>query len=459
MTQVRYLLLGFIWFASCLTAWSRDSVLPDAQADEFSAFAFIQISDIHFFGGESEIRRRINAVGKIAAEQNAAFILITGDLEPYNINDLHQLLQALPVPVFVVIGNHDLTENRPLPLYRQVFGPDDYAFTYHNCEFIGTNSEALFGLCGTTETTAQWQRLENRVNAARTARRSRTFVFGHYPLYYDHPTEGANFWNFPPDLRQRFDAIAQAGQVDAYLAGHLHENMVYDAEAPTVYVSDSLRTPSAAGYGYSYFRVTEDMIWRSYVPLDHADTTAPFAPQSLAISAPTSATLRLEWMASSDNMGVAYYEVSRDGTALGRTYGESYTIPATAEAAQHTYTIVARDLAGNASPPCTFTPAALSGGPFLEDVSATAVTIHWSTLQPTTTYLTMNKTGDAAMMFVSDPAANVEHRVKLTNLSSSTRYDYRVGTGLQVLAEGEACTFITHKQGERCAARAWAAYE
>lgn len=98
------------------------------------------------------------------------------------------------------------------------------------------------------------------------------------------------------------------------------------------------------------------------------DTTPPSAPGSLTATATGPTSVRLNWAASSDNVGVTGYQVYRDSasTPLASLSGSatSYTDTTAAAEQTYTYTVSARDAAGNTasatSAPVT-TPAASSG--------------------------------------------------------------------------------------------------
>jgi chitodextrinase len=91
-----------------------------------------------------------------------------------------------------------------------------------------------------------------------------------------------------------------------------------------------------------------------------ADSTAPTAPTALAAKAPTGNAVHLAWTAATDNVGVASYQVLRDGVPVGTTAGYQTTFSdTTSEAATtYSYTVIAKDAAGNRSAPST--PAGLT---------------------------------------------------------------------------------------------------
>jgi chitodextrinase len=79
------------------------------------------------------------------------------------------------------------------------------------------------------------------------------------------------------------------------------------------------------------------------------DTQAPTAPTNLTASAPSPNEVDLNWAASSDNVGVAGYDVWRSGSLLAQTTGTSFTDTAVTAGGTYTYQVGARDAAGNVS--------------------------------------------------------------------------------------------------------------
>lgn len=79
------------------------------------------------------------------------------------------------------------------------------------------------------------------------------------------------------------------------------------------------------------------------------DTQAPTVPTNLTSTAKTSSTITLSWAASTDNVGVTGYEVY-NGTALVTTVsGTSATVTGLAADTSYTFTVKAKDAAGNLS--------------------------------------------------------------------------------------------------------------
>ncbi|MGA6161849.1 cellulase family glycosylhydrolase [Amycolatopsis magusensis] len=81
------------------------------------------------------------------------------------------------------------------------------------------------------------------------------------------------------------------------------------------------------------------------------DTEAPGVPGAVVSTATGSASVTLGWGAATDNVGVREYEVHRGGTKVGSSPGTSFTDTGLAPNTDYTYTVRARDAAGNVSAP------------------------------------------------------------------------------------------------------------
>ncbi len=121
-----------------------------------------------------------------------------------------------------------------------------------------------------------------------------------------------------------------------------------------------------------------------------ADTTAPTTPANLHTTDVTAPSVTLAWNASTDNVGVASYRISRDGIEIGSSATTSFVDSTVAANTSYTYTVRARDFAGNVSPPAgplaVTTPAAPSdstaptipGNLRTTTVTSTSVALAWN---------------------------------------------------------------------------------
>jgi cellulose 1,4-beta-cellobiosidase len=79
------------------------------------------------------------------------------------------------------------------------------------------------------------------------------------------------------------------------------------------------------------------------------DTTAPSAPTGLTAGTPTSSSVSLSWTASTDNVAVTGYDVYRGTTLVGSSATTSYSVTGLSAATTYSFTVKAKDAAGNVS--------------------------------------------------------------------------------------------------------------
>jgi hypothetical protein len=79
------------------------------------------------------------------------------------------------------------------------------------------------------------------------------------------------------------------------------------------------------------------------------DTTPPSVPADLIARASSSSEIELGWSAATDDVGVAGYDVYRDGAPIGTTSGTSYRDTGLSPDTTYSYAVSARDAAGNSS--------------------------------------------------------------------------------------------------------------
>ncbi|MBW8795260.1 MAG: carbohydrate binding domain-containing protein [Streptomyces sp.] len=84
-------------------------------------------------------------------------------------------------------------------------------------------------------------------------------------------------------------------------------------------------------------------------PGGSSDTQAPTAPTNLTSTGKTSSSVSLSWSAATDNVGVAAYDVYRGSTLATSVSGTSATVSGLSASTAYTFTVKARDAAGNVS--------------------------------------------------------------------------------------------------------------
>jgi len=85
------------------------------------------------------------------------------------------------------------------------------------------------------------------------------------------------------------------------------------------------------------------------VSITLADTTPPTTPAGLTAAAAGSTGASLSWNASNDNVGVTGYIVRRNGVQVATPAATSYADAGLSAATTYSYTVAARDAAGNIS--------------------------------------------------------------------------------------------------------------
>ena len=112
------------------------------------------------------------------------------------------------------------------------------------------------------------------------------------------------------------------------------------------------------------------------------DTTAPTAPTNLAAKATSPTSVDLSWTAATDDVGVKVYNVLRGGALVGTSTSTSFSDTTLVASTAYTYTVVALDAAGNASPASAgasvTTPPPAPTALTATATSPTAVSLAWT---------------------------------------------------------------------------------
>lgn len=80
-----------------------------------------------------------------------------------------------------------------------------------------------------------------------------------------------------------------------------------------------------------------------------SDTTAPSVPTNVSSPSKTSSSISLSWTASTDNVGVAGYDVIKGGATIATVTGTTFTDSGLSANTAYTYAVRAKDAAGNVS--------------------------------------------------------------------------------------------------------------
>jgi 3',5'-cyclic AMP phosphodiesterase CpdA len=151
-------------------------------------------------------------------DPDLAFAIDVGDLvETGTVENfrafLDQVRQYPRLPFLTAIGNHDLEKDDGPELYRQIFGPDYYAFQLNDTYFIVVNDVEKTGLSA-----AQWRWLEQELKQSQSYKTR--LVFLHTPLF--DPRGGNNHHALAEDTGRRLAALFRRYHVSHVFAGHIH---------------------------------------------------------------------------------------------------------------------------------------------------------------------------------------------------------------------------------------------
>ncbi|KQV04731.1 glycosyl hydrolase family 5 [Kitasatospora sp. Root187] len=180
----------------------------------------------------------------------------------------------------------------------------------------------------------------------------------------------------PNDQGKGFD-----GMCDPTYAGNARNNFQMSGALPD--------SPLAGTWFSAQFR---QLLQNAYPPVGGgtSDTVAPTAPTVLASSSVTASGATLSWTASTDNVGVTGYQIFRNGVQVGTSATTSYTDSGLTASTAYSYTVKARDAAGNvsaASAALSVTTSAGTGdttapsvptGLVASNVTTTGLTLGWA---------------------------------------------------------------------------------
>ncbi|WP_258727064.1 glycoside hydrolase family 6 protein [Cellulomonas sp. NS3] len=109
-------------------------------------------------------------------------------------------------------------------------------------------------------------------------------------------------------------------------------------------------------------------------PVDPTDTTAPTAPSGVTAGTVTNTSVALSWTASTDAVGVTGYDVYQGATRVGTSTSTSYTVTGLTANTAYSFTVRARDAAGNVSSPSTAVSVRTTNDTTVPPVDTTAPT-------------------------------------------------------------------------------------
>lgn len=205
-----------------------------------------------------------------------------------------------------------------------------------------------------------------------------------------------------------------------------------------------------AEYGWGRINLAGSLalVGGSTPPPTTGDTTAPSTPTNLSATAPDHTKVNLSWSTSTDNVGVAGYQITRDGVVIGASLTTSYGDTSIAGGQSYTYTVKAHDAAGNysaASNPMSITvpveQIALSITSYqVSGKTSSSATIQWNTNLSSVGVIRYGTSKNNLNMTYTDNASGTSHTATLTGLQPFTTYHYEIAA----YRDGQATTVTSN---------------
>jgi 3',5'-cyclic AMP phosphodiesterase CpdA len=187
-------------------------------------------------GFEWDAARYREAVA-MANDTRPEFVVVGGDMvddltSQEQIDELMRITSGLDrdIPMYWAPGNHDIALDTVVPTshsidkYREIFGPDYYAFDYGSYRFIVLNTVVLDHPEEVPdELDSQIAFLKHELSASDAGR---AVLFGHHPLFTARPDEPDTYWNLPIARRAPLLDLVHRHGVRVAFAGHWHRNSI-----------------------------------------------------------------------------------------------------------------------------------------------------------------------------------------------------------------------------------------
>lgn len=315
------------------------------------------------------------------------------------------------------IGNHEYSASSTAAGYFDFWDnvPNYYSYNAGGWHFISLNSNRTRIAIGPTSAQYQWLQQDLAANS-----QACTIVYYHHPLFNIGP-EGST-----SQLSDIWSLLAQSG-VEIVLNGHDHTyqrwvplngsgqpsatgitefvvggsghglQTIKTSDARVAYSTDANPTAFGVlklvlnpnGASYQYVNTSSTVLDSGAISCGSfgPDTQAPSIPAGVTAASPSHYQVNFNWSASSDNVGVTGYRISRNGSVLVSVSGSSlsYLDSTVSPSTQYSYTVDAFDQAGNhsaASSPANVTTQAMPASLTFPPVADTYV----SASSPTTNY-------------------------------------------------------------------------
>jgi hypothetical protein len=192
----------------------------------------------------------------MAGDPSLTFAIIVGDMvERGTLEQFNEFFKQIQpynwMPFLTAVGNHDLGKDQDLTLYREIFGPDYYAFRIKENYFIVVNNAAPDGVGE-----VQWRWLEKELQQSQSYKTR--LVFLHTPLF--DPRGGDKHHCLPEAAGRRLAALLRQYRVGHIFAGHIHSYFSGDWDGVPYTITGGAGAPlygtDPEHFFYHYLKVT-----------------------------------------------------------------------------------------------------------------------------------------------------------------------------------------------------------
>ncbi len=217
-------------------------------------FRFAWLTDTHVGGttGAEDLRAVVEDLNGEIRNAGIRFVIVSGDVTEYgSLEQLRlakQILDSLPVPYYIIPGNHDTKWSESGATdFPRIFGADRFVFEHEGIRFIGMHQGPLMKM-GDGHWAPQDVRWIDSVLTQLPDPRQPIIFVTHYPL-----DEGIANWYEVLDRWKGKNTLAA-------LFGHGHANRKMNFEGvPGIMARSTLRARAERG-GYTYVTVRSDSI-------------------------------------------------------------------------------------------------------------------------------------------------------------------------------------------------------
>lgn len=258
-------------------------------------------------------------------------------------------------------------------------GKGYYSYNVGDWHLVSLNSNcSSAGGCGSTSPQYQWLQQDLAANP-----RACTLAYFHIPLYSSGGRANANMKTLWGLLYQNDADLVLSGHDHTYerfapqdangnrddarglrsfivgTGGANHTSRANNAANSQVFDASTFGvlklTLHATSYDWNFIPEAGKTFTDSGTTSCHGpgtgggDTTAPSTPAGLSATAVTSSSVTTTWNASTDNVGVTGYDIFRNGTQIGTSSNTTYQDSTATPATTYSYSVRARDAAGNVS--------------------------------------------------------------------------------------------------------------